>query len=425
MKTKTTRKRVRGNGEGTISARRDQNGKAIGWKGSIKVGILSNGKVDRRWVSDKAKDGVIKKLEQLKRELENNTIADRGSTHLTVGQYLENYLESIATRCKPTTVENYGNAIRIHIAPAIGGINLRSLKNNQVQLMVDGWVKQGKSSATIKTAFKVLRAALKRAEKFRQVSFCATNNVETPRAERETYQTWSLKDAKLFFAHTRVRCNPLYSLWVLALVTGMRRGELLGLTWQDIDFAAGRLTVRNNLTEVGRSRTIETPKTRTSVRPISLTASTLALLADHRHHQTRRLAKHATTLEHDLVFVSRVNKMMSPRVVTRAFGELVKAVGLPKITLHGLRHLHATLLNYRGESMKVISDRLGHSSIKITGDIYTDVFEDHRSDAAYGLTELLEHSPKTKERAAQQAATLRLEDRESPKAPDVEDESAD
>lgn len=167
------------------------------------------------------------------------------------------------------------------------------------------------------------------------------------------------------------RLAPLYHLTFAA---GLRRGEVCGLRWVDVDLEGGSLRVAQQLVSVGGRVMVGEPKTARGARVVALDADTVAVLRDHRRAQlAERMASGPAYVDSGLVFTREDGSPLDPSYVTRHFARLVARAGLPPIRLHDLRHTSASVGLAAGESMKEISDRLGHSSITITADTYTHV----------------------------------------------------
>lgn len=167
-------------------------------------------------------------------------------------------------------------------------------------------------------------------------------------------------------------------------MTGARRGEVLGLGWSDLDLDDGKLTVRRTLISIGYTPSFSEPKTDKSRRTIPLDPATVKALKEHRkRHLTERLAAgEAWQNEHDLVFTDALGRALHPQGFSDAFDRHGKAAGLPRLTLHGLRHTYATLALRAGVHPKIVSDRLGHATVAFTLDVYTDSPLDLQGEAA-------------------------------------------
>jgi integrase len=187
---------------------------------------------------------------------------------------------------------------------------------------------------------------------------------------RTELQVWTAADLRSFLVH--VQGDRLYAPWLLAASTGMRRGEVLGLQWPDVDLGRGRVRVRRSLVTVGHQVVVSEPKTAKGRRSVALDPATVIAIKAWRKHQTaERLAWGPAWTDSGLVFTREDGRPLHPREVTRAFTRHVLAAELPMIRLHDLRHTHATLALAAGVHPKIVQERLGHANIAITLDTYS------------------------------------------------------
>ncbi|HMG26412.1 MAG TPA: site-specific integrase [Acidimicrobiia bacterium] len=197
-------------------------------------------------------------------------------------------------------------------------------------------------------------------------------------------------DSTVRLNEEHARDDHLYAFWQLLATTGLRRSEALGLRWSDLDLDEGRLSVRQALAYVGTRPVLDEPKTQQSRRLVMLESETIEALKAHRARQLEeRLAIGAGYGELDLVFCRVAGDPLNPATVRRRFDGLVKASGLPKITLHGLRHSWATLALLDGIPAKVVAEVLGHSSTRVTEDVYQHVTPGMQADAVTRVAGLL------------------------------------
>lgn len=205
--------------------------------------------------------------------------------------------------------------------------------------------------------------------------------------EPREIQAWNSDDLRAFLDH--VASDRLHALWLLAALTGMRRGELCGVKWSDVNLDGGQLVVRRSRVPVsGRTIVETTPKTK-NARSIALAPATVAALRAHRKRQKEdRLACGPAWQDTGYMFTTEDGSPLRPDAVTQAFNEHVKAAELPRIVLHGLRHSHATIGLAAGESVKVMQERLGHRNIRTTLG-YTHVLPGMQERAAANVERLI------------------------------------
>lgn len=393
----------RANGEGTLSRRKDKAGKTIGWRAAVTVGINEDGTQDRRWVSGKTQAEVQEKLRAFQADMHTGMVAD--TEGLTVSAYMSRWAdhkEQDAT--KPNTLRSYRDTVRLHITPHIGRIKLEKLRPLDLEQMLSKMQKAGKSAASRAYTLRVLSMALRQAVRWQMLPRNVAEAVRPPKVERPDIGTWTAAQVATFLDTAQL--HRMHAAFYLALLTGMRRGEILGLKWEDVDFTRSRLTVRNNLVEMrGEGTTgkqhagketvssvrsiLQTPKTKASRRTIPLSPGTMSKLKEHRERQeqNRKAAAEAWQAQ-GFVFADELGNPTDPRTLYGWFRGLVTAAGLPMIRFHDLRHTAASLMIRQGISPKTVSDRLGHADVAFTLRVYAHLYEDQREEAAFDLTDL-------------------------------------
>jgi integrase len=232
------------------------------------------------------------------------------------------------------------------------------------------------SAPTQRQTVKVLRIALHYAVKKRMIDRNVAADAEMPRVEHRPAKVWTPDQTRRFLEATRD--DRLHALWRITALRGLRQGELLALTWADVDLDGARLTVRRS-------------KTRSGVRDVSLDTGTVDVLRRHRKRQREeRLATFGAYDEHDLVFCREDGSPFPHRQqITFTFKRRAREAGLPEIKFHGLRHTAATLNLEAGVDIKVVSHLLGHANTKITMDLYQHVRQQVHVDAAERVVDLL------------------------------------
>jgi integrase len=235
----------------------------------------------------------------------------------------------------------------------------------------------------------VLHKALKAAVADGLIPRNVAAELELPRITREEIDPLTEKQARLFLETGRG--DRLEALYVLALNTGMRQGELLALKWDDVDLERGVLRVRRTLTHANKAFVLGEPKTKNSRRTIRLTTHAVDALRAHLSRQFQEIEEMGSLYQPGgLIFATKTGTIINPsNLRNRSFKPLLKRAGLPTIRFHDLRHTCATLLLGRDVNAKVVSEMLGHSSISITLDIYSHLLPDMQEKAANALEEAL------------------------------------
>lgn len=377
--TETTepKKPRRGKGEGTIAKVK---GREL-WCARITVGRDANGKRTRKTVYGKTRKEVADELTKLRNKQLNGTLT--ATTRQTVGEFLTNWLaDSVQQSVRERTHENYRQNVEKHIRPVIGGIVLDRLTPAHVQSLLAKMEQGKKSGRTRQLVFGILKRALAQAVKWGLIVRNVCEAIERPQARRKEMKVLTAEQAAALF--TTIKGDRLESLYVLAVTTGLRQGELLGLEWSDVDLTAGKLSVQRTLYQFdGEFRTGE-PKSERSRRMVNLPQ--MAVEALHAH---RRLMMTEGNTGAARVFVmpdgSPVDRTWLYR---RHFRDVLIEAELPPIRFHDLRHTAATLLLSEGVHPKVVQERLGHSSIQLTLDTYSHVLPTLQEDAAGRLERL-------------------------------------
>jgi integrase len=370
----------RGNGEGSVY--RTKTGL---WRGSYWV-ATSKG-LKRRYVSGKSRQECSQKLTKAMADRDGGLIFDAGT--LTVGDYLERWLKDVEETVRRSTFEGYEYAVRPHIAPALGHIKLKDLTPAHLRSFYRDRLESGRAPATVHKLHVVLHKALKAAVADGLIPRNVAAELKLPRITREEIDPLTEKQARLFLEAGRG--DRLEALYVLALNTGMRQGELLALKWDDVDLERGALRVRRTLTHANKAFVLGEPKTKNSRRTIRLTTHAVDALRAHLSHQFQEIEEMGSLYQPGgLIFATKTGTIINPsNLRNRSFKPLLKRAGLPTIRFHDLRHTCATLLLGRDVNAKVVSEMLGHSSISITLDIYSHLLPDMQEKAANALEEAL------------------------------------
>ena len=308
----------------------------------------------------------------------------------TVSQFLTRWLETYAaTNTTLRTREGYRGNITRYINLAIGRVELQKLAPNQIQGMYAALLEKELSNRTVLHVHRVLSEALKHAVRWGLLTRNTADATTPPRAQQEELKMWDEPTIDLFLeASAGHRFQDFY---LLALLTGMRRSELCGLRWESVDLVAGRLGVVRTLQIIkGRGLVEGQPKTAKSRRSIALSPQTIALLHAIRGKQLAQQLEAGPLWQNTgYVLTQADGRPMNPNNVTQEFAAIVRKVGLPHLPLHGPRHAHATLMLTNGENPKIVSERLGHSNIAITMDIYSHVLPGLQEQAVLRLDQRL------------------------------------
>ncbi|MGD3106284.1 tyrosine-type recombinase/integrase [Streptomyces sp. YGL11-2] len=300
-------------------------------------------------------------------------------------------VEHIEPERKKTTYAKYETHVRRYLMPQIGVKRLETLGVADVRRMLAAVQRQA-SAATAKESHRVLRSALAAACREELISRNVAQLVPAPRVQPRELKPWTLDETIAFLEAART--DPLYTAFVLAVTLGLRRGEILGLRWSDVDLDRRALSVRNQLQRVQKELYADTTKNRRS-RTIPLPLRCIAPLRWQRLRQAaqRLAAGDDWSNNGDYVFTTRSGRPIEPRNLSRSFERIGQAAGLPRIRLHDARHGCASLLFAAGVPPRVVMEILGHSQIAVTMNVYTHVSEDSRREAVGHMDRLLRRRP--------------------------------
>ncbi len=372
-------------GEGSISKRRDGR-----WVGQLVTGARAKGHARRRTVYGKTKGEVLRKLDAAKIELHGGV---GGSRRLTFGQLAEQWLANRKEALKWSTCKAYERTLKKHgaglwrrplvaIRPLDLDAHLRDLERAKVR------------PAARATYRERIRQVFRYAVAKRLLTLSPADSLEVPKRRPGTRWTWERGEVSAFLA--AARDTRLYPLFYVALATGLRAGELLGLQWSDLDLDAAILSVRHTWGPGPDGQALGEPKTARSKRSMPLSPDVVDILTAWRANGPH---------PGEFVFAWPTGAPLSADTLARELDRLVTAAEVPRITMHGLRHTYATLALRAGLPVQVLSERLGHTRTSLTMDVYVSVLAEQREDGAYSIARLLsepdaalmQHSGKTKQ----------------------------
>lgn len=295
-----------------------------------------------------------------------------------LGEYLLEWVQ-VQDHLSESTRISYQGHIELYLIPHLGSVPLEDLSTDMIEAVYRHLLTVGLAATTVRRINATLSSALSAAVREGVVATNPAQRVRSRKSNAFHARVWSVDQAAAFLRHAEG--DDLYLLWRLALVTGLRRGELLGLRACDIEPSTSSVTIRQNRVVVSGRIVTKRPKTQRSRRIVVVDSVTAELLA------TEKKAAN----DEDLIFITGEGGGLDPGWVSRRFKQLVVTYGLPVIRFHDLRHTSATLGLSRGESVKEISARLGHSSTAFTEDLYLQVPTSVARRAAQGLADLLDH----------------------------------
>ena len=394
--------RRRGKGEGTIFQRKDGL-----WQGAVTIGYTNAGKQRRKTVYGKTQREVKDKIDKLKGQLTIGILSDS-----RLKDYLGRWLEQRQRHLKPRTIDSYRYSIDTYILPRLGDVRLDKLLPLDVQTAL-GEIADTAGARTSNLCRAILFAALRQAVKWQLLAFNPVQAVAKVKEEKRDMVIWSPDEAARFLDTAQE--HRLYALFYLAISSGLRCGELLGLQWQDI--SGNALKVRRTLDTSRGTPRYSNPKTGKGERKVILSDAALRVLDAHRREQDEQkklLGDAWPATGH--VFVTETGQLLKARSLTHHFHRLQKRVRaelrmefedalqgderearlkmletgaiFPRARLHDLRHLNVSIRRRLGQDAKLIADQVGHTDPSFTTRLYTHLFDDDREAAAVNLDEL-------------------------------------
>ena len=371
----------RAKGEGTVYKRPDDT-----WVAQVDLGWVG-GRRRRRTVYAKTERAVLAKRDEVRAQITKGV--DLTAPPKTLTQWLTEWLTTVKSSdgTGPATIARYDQIARVHLIPQLGTVKLAALTPRHVQgllLKLQGVA----APATIVKVHGVLRNALADAERMDLVSRNVAKAVRPPRLSRTERRSLTPAEAGTLLSH--LKGDRLEAVFIVALSTGLRRGEVLGLRWQDVDLEGRVLFVRQALQRVDRVLKMVPPKTHRSSRPIPLPQFAVTAFSQQKVRQAndRRLVGRAWE-DGGLVFTTEIGTPLEPRNVNRRFYAARSAAGLEWVRLHDLRHAFATFLLDQGEGLRTVMDLLGHSTIRLTADTYGHVLPSRARKAADVIDKVL------------------------------------
>ncbi len=370
--------RRRANGEGSFTRRADGR-----WAAALR---LPNG--ERKWLYGSTRKEVA---DQVSRVLED---ARRGvfpvSGRLTVADLLQEWLtQGARSTVRASTYRSYAEIVRLHLVPDLGRVRLAKLEPAHVERLLRRKLDAGLSPRRVQYIHAVLRRALGRAVRWGWIARNVATLVDPPRVRRHEIQPLSPSEiGRLFEALDRERLRALY---ILALSTGLRQGELLGLAWEDLDLRAGRVRVRRALQRVEGVSTFVEPKSERSRRTVPVPGFACEALVAHRMGQEREREEAGSRWrgEGELVFCTALGMPLHASTVSHQFPRILKQAGIRPRRFHDLRHSCATVLAGAGVPARVVMELLGHSQISLTMNTYSHVLPEMQREAGQRMEDFL------------------------------------
>lgn len=390
-------KKTRGQNEGTIRQRKDGT-----WEARYTIGVDANGKQLRKSIYAKTRPEVAKKLTKALNDINLGIYVE--PSKLTVASWLDTWLEEYKKpSVKPKTYESYEILVRKHIKPNVGSILLRDLRAEQVQKLYNDKAKEYSPRQT-EVIHVALHSALEQAIKNDLIIKNVTNATTRPKKVKKEPRVLTPEEQQILIK--AIKGDRLEAAFILALFTGLRRGEILGSKWQDINFKDKTLRVSRTLCRIknydtdaeteAKTKLVFGPvKTAKGNRGIPLLDGVTAALKAHKKRQAvEKLRLGEGYKDNDLVFCTEFGEPLDPRRLKESLDAIVEKAELKKVNIHALRHTFATRGLENGIELKVMQELLGHSTIAMTADIYSHVLPEKKREAINKLKNVFEAASK-------------------------------
>lgn len=326
-------------------------------------------------------------LAELIASVEKGTYAEKRKVKFK--EFAEEFLYKIyKNKVKASTFERTENIMNFHVFPFVQDIDIKDINAFLVHDFLEEKRKEDYSSSYIHRINETIKIVLRAAYKQGVIEQNIAASIDNPRITRKEMSVWTIQQVNEFLK--QVKHSRYYIVFFLAAYTGMRKGEILGLRWSDVDFDKRTLRVNKTLYKIKTGFILADPKTAASNRTIYLDDDILRALRKHKVQQNLEKMKSGNVYQdHDLVFPKEDGTYLTPSSVNATFSKYVKRFNLPSIRFHDLRHTHATILLEMGVHPKVVSDRLGHNSIKTTLDIYSHVSTSLQKDLSEQFSKVM------------------------------------
>ncbi len=324
-------------------------------------------------------------------EFENNKIRGtfRANTKLTVRDYLTTWLEVKKQSKATSTFVNYSNYVRKHISPHIGGICISELLSEDIIRLRKELLKPkyGLKKVTINSVVMVLSMALSDAVKQKIIVYNVARDIDSLKVQKKEVPIYDVQQIKKLLRV--MEGSDLECPIALAAFCGLRRGEVLGLKWSDINEESKTMHIRQQVALIDDGFGLKELKTKSSNRIINIPNVVLDILNKQKLRQnTNRLKIGVDYNEHNLVCCDYLGRIMSPGYLSEKFGDNISRYNLPKITFHSLRHSYATIMLNQNAPLKIVSTLLGHARISTTADVYMKVVDEKKMEAAKMIDEV-------------------------------------
>ncbi len=380
MKRSVPRKNNNRNAQGAGTIRRRKNGK---WEGRYTLGRdPGTGKQIQKSVYGDTQAEVLKKLRQVNADIDKGIYTE--PVKLTVGAWMDIWIRDYLGSVKPFTVRSYSDHVKNHIKPCLGAVSLQKLTAHEIQNFYNEKLKSGLSPKTIKNLHGVLHSSLKQAVLTGYLRSNPTEACKLPRIEKKEISIMSEEELGAFLQE--IKGHKFENLYFTTLFTGMRQGEIMGLTWDCVDFENGVILINKQLQKEKKigGEYILAPLKNDKSRKVTPADSVMKVLRKQQKEQIENQLKAGSLWnnKNNLVFTNEVGEHLAHFTVYKHFKKIVKKLGLDYIRFHDLRHSYAVASLQSGDDVKTVQENLGHHTAAFTLDVYGGVTENMKKKSA-------------------------------------------
>jgi len=384
----------RGNNEGSITKRKDGR-----WQGYVIVGYnIATGKPKKKYFYSNLRKEVQRKIEDTREKVKTQTYRD--TTKITVAEWFTTWLHDyMKTSLRKTTWDSYRYQVDGHIVPNLGHLRLIELQTNHLQRLYNEKLISGRldnrdgglSPKSVRYIHTVIHSCLEQARKENKIIINPASAVKLPKYVKPEIGYMNTDEIRQFLAYAKE--SKFFTAFYLALTTGMRRGEILAIRWQDVDLVNNKVSVNQSLVRVKEGGLIfQEPKTKLAKRTINISKHLSELLHEQKEKQSDFIKVEGDNYksELNLVFCNNLGEPICPRNFTRQFERLIIKAGVKKIPFHAVRHTFATICLQEKVDIKTIQENLGHHSSSFTMDVYSSVTDKMKRDASDKVDTLID-----------------------------------
>ncbi|MED1666120.1 site-specific integrase [Brevibacillus laterosporus] len=367
------------------------------WSFSVDIGPdPTTGKRKQKTVSGfKTKKEAEKACAELITQIENGLYVNESK--ITFGEFILDWLDTVAKpTLRATTLAGYTSAIKSRLIPTFGIYKLVDIKPVQVMRYYSKLLSENVSEEYVNYLHSILTNSFNTAVKWGVIKNNILSQVDAPSRKRKQMKVWTLEEANLFLRAVKKDKPHYYMLYLLAIYTGMRRGEILALKWKDCLLDQGKISVNKSLSYIsGQGIISQETKTGRSNRVISIPQSIINELKNHKNLQQEDKKLFGEGYQdNDYIIAKKDGTPLNPQYVHNHFKKFIKSLEIPDIRFHDLRHTHASIMLKIGEHPKIVSERLGHSSIQMTLNVYSHVTFDMQQESAARFDQAMSNARK-------------------------------